>query len=380
MIVFKSYFKIAKTFLPIIFIYSGIFVGISIIATSNNQDLMFSAAKPNVVIIDNDNSVLSKTFEEYIKENSNIVEMENSEEKLRDAIFMREIDCVLTIPENFGDEILNGKNPKIETLKVPDSFSSRYAEMLYNRFWNVARVYSVAGINEEKIANYILEDLKEQVEITMIESNQSQLDMTRYYYNFANYALIGICVYVVGIIIIIFTNSNIKKRNISSPVSYKSINRQIFLANACIVFAIWFAYVVVSFIMYNEAMLSKNGILFIINSFVFSIVALSMAFLIGNLVKNKEAQNGIVNVLALGSSFICGAFVPQEMLGESVLTIAKVLPSYWYIKNNDDIAKLVNFDLETLQPILLNMGIVLLFAIGLFIITNLTSKFKLKHN
>lgn len=378
MTVFKNYFKIAKTFLPMILMYTGIFIGISIVATSSNQDLMFSASKPNVVIINNCTSVLARTFEEYVKSNSEIVDVEKTEEKLRDALFIREIDCVLTIPQNIGQDIIEGKSPKIEILKVPDSFSSEYAEMLYNRFWNIASVYAETGMDQEQIAEHILEDLKEQSNVTMIESNQSELDMARYFYNFANYALIGICVYVVGMIIIIFTDSNIKKRNVSSPVSHKKFNRQIFLANACIIFLIWIVYVAVSFIMYNKAMCSNNGILFIINSFSFSIVALSIAFLVGNLVKNKEAQNGIVNVLALGSSFICGAFVPQEMLGNSVLSIAKILPSYWYIKNNDDIAKLVHFDFNSIQPIIMNMGIVLLFAFGFFVITNIVSKMKLR--
>ena len=291
MTVFKSYFKVAKSFLPIIIIYTVIFIGISTIATSNNQDLLFSAVKPNVVIIDNDNSILSKTFEEYVKTNSIIVEIEKTEEKLRDAIFMREIDCILTIPKNFSSDMLDGKNPKIETVKVPDSFSSRHAEMLYDRFFGYVSVYAAVGMSEEEIADIILIDLEEQSTVTMIESNQSELDITRFFYNFANYALIAICVYVVGMIINIFNETKIKRRNISSPISYKKFDRQIFLANSCIVFLIWILYVIVSFILYNDAMRTSNGVWFIINSFIFCITTLGLAFLVGNSVKNKEAQN-----------------------------------------------------------------------------------------
>lgn len=378
MIVFKNYFKIAKTFLPMIMIFTGIFLGITISGTSSNGELTFANEKPKVVIINNCNSVLAKTFEEYIKTNSEIVEIEKTEEKLRDALFIRKIDLVLTIPANFGDDIVNDSNPKIEILKVPNSFTGEYAEMLYNRFWNVVSVYSKIGMTEDEIAENVLEDLKEQAEISMIESNQSELDKARFYYNFSNYTLIAICVMVVGMIINMFNDSNVKKRNTISPISYKKFNRQLFLANGCVVLLIWLFYVIISFVLYKEVMFSNSGILFILNSFVFAIVALSMAFLIGNLVKNKEAQNGIVNVLALGSSFICGAFVPQEMLGSSVLTFAKVLPSYWYIKNNDDIAKLVEFNFEAIRPMLINMGIILMFAVGIFVIMNVISRIKLK--
>ncbi len=66
-------------------------------------------------------------------------------------------------------------------------------------------------------------------------------------------------------------------------------------------------------------MFTVHGIILMVNSFVFSICALTIAILIANLVNNKNAINGIVNVVALGSSFLCGAFVPIEWLPDTVL-------------------------------------------------------------
>ncbi len=82
-------------------------------------------------------------------------------------------------------------------------------------------------------------------------------------------------------------------------------------------------------------MTTAIGVVYIINSLVLTICATTIAFLIGNLVSNKGTINGIVNVVALGSSFLCGAFVPMEWLPDSVLKIAHTLPTFYNIRINE---------------------------------------------
>lgn len=98
---------------------------------------------------------------------------------------------------------------------------------------------------------------------------------------------------------------------------------------------------------------TKEGLIYILNSFIFTICATTMSFFIGNLITNKNAVNGIVNVVALGSSFLCGAFVPMRWLPDSVLKIAHVLPSYYYISNNETVATLEVFNSATLAPVII---------------------------
>ena len=125
-------------------------------------------------------------------------------------------------------------------------------------------------------------------------------------------------------------------------------------------------------------MFTMNGFIYIINSLIFTLCALSIAFLIGTLVRNKEAINGIVNVVALGSSFLCGAFVPMEWLPDSVLSVAHALPTYWYIKTNEVVKTLETVNIETLKPLFINMGIVLAFTLAFIVITNIVASKKRK--
>ena len=101
-----------------------------------------------------------------------------------------------------------------------------------------------------------------------------------------------------------------------------------------------------------------------------------IAFLVANIISNKNAINGIINVIGLGSSFLCGAFVPVEWLPDTVLKIAHILPSYWYIQTNELVKTLEVINMESLKPIFTNMAVVLGFSIIFIIIANLISKKK----
>ena len=382
MTVFSNYFKIIKKYKTVIIMYTFIALFFAIISTLNSQQTTnFTSTKPNVAIINNDeNTEITKAFTSYLGENTKIIDIKNDEESMQDALFFRDVSYILIIPKNYTNDFFKGLNPKIETLKTPDS-SATFTEMLLNRYLKIIDIYAKTGMTEKEAISFIQKDLEKESNIVLdAQNNTYKLSQVSYYYNFANYSFLSICIYVIGMVLTSFNNEKIKKRNLVSKTPYKNISRQLFAGNMCLIFLIWVLYVVISLILYKKAMFTTVGLILIINSLLFCITASTMGFLIGSIVKNKEASNGIVNVIALGSSFICGAFVPQQYLGESVLNIAKVLPSYWYISNNNTIVKLTNFDIESLKPVILNMLIVIAFAALFTLITGIYNRVKLKSN
>lgn len=379
MIVFSNYLKILKKYSGLIIMYLGIFIIFSIIFTIyNKENNVFTPQKPNIAIINNENTKLMVSFIKYLEKNSNIKEIEY--EDLKDALFFRKVDLILTFPTNFTENYLNGKTPKIDMQRIPDSYNSEYALMNLNRYLNIANLYNENGISEENLIKNIEIDLKLETEVILTQKNMKNLFVANYFYNFSNYSIIAITVMVIGLVMSSFKNNVLKRRNIISPVPYSKQNSQLFLANFIVTLGIWFIFIILGLCFFTTSMLSINGFLLMINLLVFSITVLSIGFLIGNTIYNKETINSIVNVLALGLSFICGAFVPQELLGDSVLKIAKIFPSYWFIKNNNDIVILNNLDFSSLKPILINMFIILLFGLLFYIINKVILKFKIKEN
>lgn len=374
MTVFKTFLKVLNKNKFVIILYTIIllvFGGINMQTSENSTN--FVASKPNVLIINNDENIgISKNLSDYIEKNTNIIKIEDDEEAIDDALFYRDVSYIVYIPKNYRQDILNGKNPEIE-IKSAGDYGGSYAEMILSRYIKVQNTYAKEIENEliEKINDTLSEEVNIQ-KTTTLDTNS--LSKATFYYNFASYSILAGAVYVICLILSSFREEKVRKRTIISSMSYKKHNRILLMSNGLFATVLWLLYVVLSFAFVGDIMFSAQGIVYMINSFVFTICALTIAFLIGSVVNNKNAINGIVNVVALGSSFLCGAFVPMEWLPDFVLKIAHILPSYYYISNNEMVTNLETINFETLKPILTNMGIMLVFAVAFIIITNVLSK------
>ena len=195
------------------------------------------------------------------------------------------------------------------------------------------------------------------------------------YYNFASYSFLATLLFIICLVLSSFKGDHVSKRITVSSMDYKKHDRMLLLSNCMYSLLIWLLYVGISIIMVGSIALTKFGLLYMLNSLVFVIMATSLAFLIGTVVKSKNAINAIVEVIALGSSFLCGAFVPMDYIPDTVLKIAHIIPTYYYASNNELIAKLEKINFETLTPYFKNIAIVLAFGIVFIIVTNvITSK------
>ena len=378
MIVFKTFLKVLKSCKIPIILYTVLLIVFGGINTKTEDNSMsFTASKPDVLVINNDkNEGITKNLVEYIEKNSNIADIENNEDAINDAIFYRDVNYVIYIPENFNSEFLAGKNPELKKKSTGDYYSS-LAEMMLERYIKVANIYVSKFNDEEEIIKNINETLDKQTQIELTSKlDTDSLSKATRYFDFANYTILAGCIYIICLILSSFRAENIKRRTMVSSTNYKKFNRKLLISNSLFAIMLWLFYVIVGIILIGDIMLTNNGIILIVNSFVFTISALTLGFWIGNMINNKNVVSGIVNVVALGTSFLCGAFVPVQYLPDFVLKIAHIFPSYYYINNNELVGKLEVINIETLKPILINMGIMLVFSIIFVILSNIFSKKK----
>lgn len=380
MTVFKTFLKILNKNKFIIILYTMFLIffgGFNMQTSEHNTN--FVASKPDIMIVNYDEEKgITKDLIKYIEENSNVVDLKNNEDAINDALFYRDVNYVIYIPKNYNKDFMDGKNPEIE-IKSTGDYQSSFAEMLLSRYIKVANIYQKSINSEEELISKINETLskKSEVEITS-KLDTNILSKATFYYNFANYSIMACLIYVICLILASFKDIKIQKRTIISSTNYKTLNRQLLLSNSLFSIILWMIYVVLSFILVGDIMFSIHGIIYLINSFIFTICATTIALFIGNIVSNKNAISGIVNVIALGSSFLCGAFVPMEWLPDGVIKIAHILPSYYYISSNEILKTLEIINFNTIKPILLNIIIILSFSIIFIILTNIVSKRKQK--
>lgn len=376
MIVFKTFLKVLNSCKVPIIMYTVMlvmFAGINMKA--NDTTTTFVSTKPNVLIINSDEDKgITKNLINYIENNSKIVDIKDDDYAINDALFYRDVNYIIYIPDNYREDFLNNKNPKIEVKSTKD-YNASLANMILERYVKVANIYNAKLDNEEEIIKNINNTLKIKTDVELTSKlDTNNLTRVATYYNFMNYSLLAGLVYVICLILSSFNKEMVKKRTIISSMNYKKHNKDLLISNGLLALILWISYVVLSIILFGNIVFSMHGLIFIINSFVFTLCSLTIAFLIATLIKNKDAINGIVNVVALGTSFLCGCFVPMEWLPNSVLQIAHVLPSYYYIKTNELIKGIEVFNLEALNPVIINMFIQFLFIIVFIVVTNIISK------
>lgn len=380
MTVFRAFLKIINKYKFLLIMYTALLIGFGgFTISSNEKNINFVASKPDILIINNDEEVgITKNLIEYMESNSKIVDIKDDEEAINDALFYRDVNYIIYIPENYRNDLLSGKNPEIE-IKSTGDYNSAYAEMLLTKYVKVANAYISQLDDEDEIIAKINSTLSKQTNIEVTSKlDTNALSKAGMYYNFLNYSVLAGCIYLICIALSSFNEEKVRKRIVVSSMNYKKHNRILLLSNSLFAIIVWIVYVILSFILVGSIMFSMQGLLYILNSFVFTICAITIAFLISTLVNNKNALNGIINVIALGSSFLCGAFVPVEWLPDSVLKIAHILPSYWYIQTNELLKTIETLNLETLKPAFINMGVILIFSIVFVAITNMISKKKRK--
>lgn len=376
MIVFNAFFKVVKKYIGVIILYTVMLISFgSINYATNNEDMTFSNRLPDILIINNDEEVgLTKNLINYLKENANVLDIENNEEKINDAIFYREVNYVIYIPKNYRVDTLNKLNPTLD-IKSANDYDSAYTSMLLTRYLNVQNTYLKYTNNENELINSINNNLsyKTNIEITS-KLDTSKLTKTSRFFNFASYSIMAVIIYIICLVISSFNKDVVKKRTIISSMNYKKYNKYILLSSFIYSSIIWILYVILSFIIIGSSMFSLRGLIYILNTFIFSFVALTLALLISNLIKSKGAISGIVNVIALGQAFLCGAFIPSEFLGENIIKYSKILPAYWYNNSNDLLSTIEVINTVNLKPILLNMIVLVIFAIIFIVINNIVSK------
>lgn len=107
--------------------------------------------------------------------------------------------------------------------------------------------------------------------------------------------------------------------------------------------------------------------LYALNIAAFGLPVLAIGFFIAKITNNKEALSAIVNVVALASAFLCGAFIPRELMPDAVVAIGKVLPSFYYIDNNNALAEMTSFTGATASQFWENIGVQVGYALALWI-------------
>ncbi len=372
MTVYKYFIKVALKNRAVIMGYLGIFFFLSIIngASTNTSEMQFMETKLNLGIIDHSKTEISRGLVDYLTENNNIVETKDDEDYIKEQIFIQMLDGVVIIPEDFEERVIN-KQEAIRTYKNDREIGVLYLNNQVEKYL----IFANASYDNEKFnLGTIKEALSKEAEVEIIgdsmdNSNNSARDWFTAYFNFSSYVIIAIYVAVIGLVMTEFKDEKIENRMKISSKEFFKYNKEIYLGQISLGILITCLFILLSILLKGKNLGQVQFGKHVLNISIFSLAILCFTFMVNNLTRNRFVINGISTVVSLGTSFISGVMVPQEYLGEKVLSVAKFFPTYYYVRVN-------NTNIRTYGDIRYDIGMQVLFALVFLLMGLYFSKVK----
>ncbi len=368
---FKCFMLILKKNKGSLLLYLGIFSVLLIIMSSSNKNTktqMYKDEKIEFTVIDRDNSRLSSAITKYLSENNKFVKEEDDKTKLQQEMYYRNIYYALIIPEGFEDAIKSGDesgNIKLTNYKVKDSSMGYYMDLKVNAYMKTLKGYMAGGCNIEEAIKNTGNTMDKSITVKMKkEDNKVTYSDDYYYYRVLPYILMALIISAIGPVYIAFGRDGIRQRISASSLTLKSQNLQFVLGASAVSFVMLVMFNILPLILYGSDMTVIKLILYVANTLCFILIAVAITIMFGNIASSDAILASMINVVALGTSFLGGVFVPVEIFGKNMRMVAKFMPTYWYIYAVDDIVKVKEFTFEALGKILQGMGMQLMFALA----------------
>jgi ABC-2 type transport system permease protein len=303
--------------------------------SATQREASFMETRLNIGIIDNSNSELSNGLKKYLEGKNNIRDTIDDVDYIKEQIFLEMADAIIIIPEDFQEKVINKEN-SIEIYNDDRKIESLQIQNQVNKFLMFANASYEDG--EFDLDNVNLA-LNEKIEVELIDNNSAKnIGINRWfknYYNFTSYVIMGMYISIIGLVMADFRDENVDNRMKISSKKLLNFNREIYLGQLTLASIITFLFILGSIVLKGKYIGEINFSKYIINTIAFSFAILCFTFFLNNFTKNKFIINGISTVLSLGTSFISGIMVPQELLGEKTLALAKFFPNYYFVRINE---------------------------------------------
>lgn len=373
--VFNVFFKITKKNLNISLIYFSIYAMITVLLTITGKDTytnQFQASSLPIAIADEDHSACSRALYNYLASLHDVSDLTADDEAVFDQMYYRTLDYALTIPAGFEEKLYSGETKSlVSSLQIPGGVRGYYVDQQVTQYLKTLQLYLAAGCSiEEAIekTDAAITELPAPKTISFEPENQAAADGVFYYFQYLPYIFIVSLFSGMAPTLINLNRPAVRNRTACSSLPAGWRNGQ--LALSCILYSLilWLALLLPCQLMYGTDMFRPNALLCILNSFVFLLFSTATTLFISCFPLDGNTLNMFSNIVGLSMAFLCGIFVPQQMLSDTVLSVAKFLPAYWYIRINNMLGGF-GTEIFSMDTYVLCIEIQLLFALAMFAVT-----------
>ncbi len=376
--VFKAMLKVMRKRLPSAMIYIIVFVVISIIVTNaSTKDNKFEVTKLDICVFDEDDTPESRALIDFIGKSNDIDEIENDRDTIIDSLYYKRVNYALIIKKGYAERLAAGDTADLfGSYHIDENYSVVYMGQFLDEYTTSVKAYLTMGRTLDEAISSAEEALSQNTEVDMLRvdkggSSHFSVDFAGYF-QYMPYILIAAVFTVVCQVLVTMNNKDIRYRTNCSCIAPSKYTFQMFMGSAVFVLAVWLLLIVIGAIL-NKEVYTGRAWYAVLNSFIFSVVVTAISVFISSFEPKENVLNLITQVLSIGMSFLCGIFIPMEVLSDRVLAVARFLPAYWYVRANNMIADIEPFNRSSvIQCLLIEAG----FAVMLILLTLLVRKLK----
>ncbi|WP_165047252.1 MULTISPECIES: ABC transporter permease [unclassified Adlercreutzia] len=437
-----------RTYILIYVVLLG-FMGV-FVATGNTHGVSsddFVQDRADVAVIDRDGSALAGGISETLAERSNMVEVDGTERALQDAVAQGTTDCLVIVPEGYGEAFVEAARageelPRVQTVASFDRTSGYEVENQLQMYLACAAVHvaldadgaegdaagvladdagdvlaggvadagsatatdagNVAGAgdaadaggaaaSDADVADDVLaaataaalDDMRTETAASYAveEGEASPLPDDFLLYNrWQTYPILCAVGVLVSVTMAGFNRTDVRRRNLSAPVSSLSLSLGLAAAGVVCALITWGWLSAQGLVVFSGSLSGTEAwrvALCIADSLAFVLFALAFGFLLAQAGASEMTANAASNITGLVLSFLGGSWMDVSLMGGGMEVVARFTPSYWHGQALVNIAQADALTWEALAPAVIAMGMVLLFAAALFAVALAVGRIRL---
>ncbi|QWW20039.1 ABC transporter permease [Schaalia sp. 19OD2882] len=331
-----------------------------------------------VSVIDRDESTISKALRAHVENSGEVAPLQDDRVAMQDAVAKARTEFILVIPKGFGDSLQNAATtgaakPTLQTIVSPDSAYGRLEELTVNTWVEHAKDNLRVGASAQAAADAADQSTSATSKAVLIASRAGALpDSFVVMAKMSTYPLLAFSVVMIATMMASLSRRATRSRLLASPQTARG--RSVGLLAACLVVGLvgWTWIVGLSTILFASGHVSAANVALLgivaLSLGAYTLVGVSIGFLLGQLGTSVEAANAVANIGGMLLAFLSGAWVPADLLPAPVITASKLTPAFWATSAIQGAQDAIDASTRVLAPLLVDCGITALFAVAIAVV------------
>ena len=329
-----------------------------------------------VAVVDRDGSEVSRGVTRYLGSVGEARPLKDSRQALQDATAQNRISYILVIPAGYGQALQasarqDSEPPALETIVNYESTAGSLMDVRTTSYLQQVRTYLGTVTDDPARAVDLADAAMEHTAAAELVS-QEATPLPRSLLVFAQFSLYPLTAFAVVSVSTLMTSLGrraVRSRLSAAPVSGWERGRG--LLGSCLVVGLvgWAWILCLGVAVFGRGYLvSAAPLLGVVGAALgaYTLVPVSLGFLLGQLGLGENAANVIANIGGLALSFLGGAWISADIMPAALVAIARFTPTYWANRAMTGASDVTAVSADTVLPLLADCGVCALFAVAIF--------------